>query len=268
MTANTTYANMVSDVYKIISGEASNVAQLSANTDSRTQFFGTYPSSQLSVANTASNTFAKIHHTVSSKTHYIRLNWNNTTQKLDNIALAQAYTSETNTLINSATLACGAEVLNFSTTNIGIDIIVSPQMLYIGQGGTSQMGVFDIGHSGLTRTYANSMLMMLQTMQNTINRGNNAGGTIPFSYNMNSLSYGSITTAQSTITPRRIILANGSLSIFENPVFITSTTQASTINVVYGMFKLPGAIYAGAQTYVDDGGLRRLTVNDFSLLTY
>ena len=269
MTANTTYGNMVSDVYKIISGTASNVAQLSANTDqNNTLFFGTYPSGNFTVANTASNTFAKIHSTVNTYTHYIRLNWNNNTQRLANISLAQSYTSETDTLVNSTTLSVNVGVLNYSTTNLGIDIIVSPQMLYIGQGGNAQGGVFDIGHSGVTRTFANSMLMMTQDMKSVINYGN-AGGTIPYTYNFDTLAYGSVSTSHVATTPIRKLNSSGNLAIFENPVFTTtSSTQGGTVNVVYGLYKLPVSAYAGAQTYVDTNGLRRLTINDYSLLTY
>lgn len=268
MTANTTYADMVSDVFRIVSGTASNVAQLSANTDPRTQFFGTYPSTNFAVANTASNTFSKIHHTVNSKTHFIRLNWNPTARRLANISLSNTYISGTDTLVNSATLTCTLDVVNYSTTNLGIDIIVSPQMLYFGQGGNAQVGVFDIGHSGITRAFPNSMLMMLQDMQNVIRYGSNSGGTIPHTYNFDTLAYGSLNTQHSTVTTLRKINSAGSVSIFENPVFITNTQQGGVLNVVYGVYKLPSSIYAGAQTYVDTNGLRRLTVNDYSLLTY
>jgi len=269
MTANTTYGDMVSDVFKIVSGTASNVAQLSANTDqNNTLFFGTYPSSNFSVANTASNTFAKIHSTVNTYTHHIRLNWNSSTRKLATISLAQSYTSGTDTLVNSSTLAIDAGVVNYSTTNLGIDIIVSPQMLYFGQGGNAQGGVFDIGHSGVTRTFANSMLMMTQDMKNSIAYLNNTGGTIPYTYNFDTLAYGSVTTSHIAQIPLRKVNSTGNLSIFENPVFVTSATQGSTVNVVYGLYKLPTSSYAGAQTYIDSQGLRRLTINDYSLLTY
>jgi hypothetical protein len=285
MTANTTYANMVSDVYKIVSGEASNVASLSANTDqSNTIFFGTYPSSYVSVANTSSNTFAKIHSTVGSKTHYIRLNWDNANQKLSSIALAQDYVSANDTLINSASLSTEVSVVNYVNTNVGIDIIVSPQMIYIGQGGNAQEGVFDIGHNGVTRTYTDSMLMMLLDLNNTttnkfisselINevvpytQNIYRGATIPYTYNFDTLAYGSSTPYLITNNPVRKVNANGSVSIFENPAWITNITTGYTLSVVYGLYKLPRGAYAGNQTYVDGTGLRRLTTNDFSLLTY
>ena len=284
MTANTTYANMVSDVYKIVSGEASNVAQLSANTSSNTVFFGTYPSSNFSVANTASNTFAKIHSTVGSKTHYIRLGWNNNTQQLDTITLAQDYVSANDTLINSSSVSMNVSVVNYATTNIGIDIIVSPQMLYFGQGGNAQEGVFDIGHSGVTRTYTDSMLMMLLDLNNTTTnkyisselvnevvpytQNIYRGATIPYTYNFDTLAYGSSTPYLITNNPVRKVNANGSVTVFENPSWIANITTGYTLSVVYGLYKLPRGAYAGAQSYIDGAGLRRLTVNDFSLITY
>lgn len=288
MTANTTYGDMVSDVYKIVSGTASNVAQLSANTDqSNTVFYGTYPSSYFSVANTASNTIAKIHSTVSSKTHYIRLNWDSANTKLDSIALANSYTSGTDTLVNSATFSSNVRTVIYSTTNVGIDIIVSPQMLYIGQGGNAQHGVFDIGHNGITRIFTDSMLMMLLDLSATTNnkfvqqdltaslspqvpytQNLYRGVTIPYTYNYDTLSYGSATPYLLTNNPVRKVNASGALSVFENPAWITNITSGYTLSVVYGLYKLPRGSYGGNQTYVDGTGLRRLTTNDFSLLTY
>lgn len=285
MTANTTYGDMVSDVYKIVSGTASNVAQLSANTDqSNTVFYGTYPSANFSVANTASNTFAKIHSTVSSKTHYIRLGWNNSTQQLETLTLANSYNSGTDTLINSSSLSLAVGVVNYTTTRVGIDIIVSPQMLYIGQGGNAQEGVFDIGLNGTTRVFTDSMLMMLLDLNNTTTNRYVAtdltgevvpytqnlyrGGVIPYTYNYDTLSYGSVSPLLVTNNPVRKVNSNGSLNIFENPAWITSITGGYTLSVVYGLFKLPRGAYAGAQTYVDAAGLRRLAINDFSLITY
>jgi hypothetical protein len=288
MTANTTYANMVSDVYKIVSGTASNVAQLSANTDqSNTVFYGTYPSSYVSVANTASNTFAKIHSTVGSKTHYVRLNWDNVNQKLDSIALAQSYASANDTLINSTTLSANVSVVNYVNTNVGIDIVVSPQIIYIGQGGNAQGGAFDIGHNGVTRVYTDSMLTMLldlsvtvtnEFVQSELTGASGAtmpytqnlyrGATIPYTYNYDTLSYGSATPFLVTNNPIRKINTNGSVSIFENPAWLTNVTTGYTLSVVYGLYKLPRGAYAGNQTYIDGTGLRRLTTNDFSLLTY
>jgi hypothetical protein len=288
MTANTTYGDMVSDVYKIVSGTASNVASLSANTDqSNTTFFGTYPSSYVSVANTASNTFAKIHSTVGTKTHYIRLSWDNANQKLSSISLAQDYVSANDTLINSASLSTQVGVVNYVNTNVGIDIVVSPQMIYIGQGGNAQAGVFDIGHNGVTRVFTDSMLTMLldlsitatnEFVQTELTGASGAtspytqnlyrGATIPYTYNYDTLSYGSATPFLVTNNPIRKINTNGSVSIFENPAWITNTTTGYTLSVVYGLYKLPRGAYAGNQTYVDGTGLRRLTNNDFSLLTY
>lgn len=284
MTANTTYADMVSDVYKIVSGTASNVASLSANTSPNTVFFGTYPSSNFSVANTASNTFAKIHSTVGSKTHYIRLGWNNSTQQLDTITLAQDYVSANDTLINSSSQSMNVSVVNYATTNIGIDIIVSPQMLYFSQGGNAQDGIFDIGHSGVTRTYTDSMLMMTLDLNNTTTNKFVAselvnevvpytqniyrGATIPYTYNFDTLAYGSSTPYLITNNPVRKVNANGSVTVFENPSWITNITTGYTLSVVYGLYKLPRGAYAGAQSYIDGAGLRRLTVNDFSLITY
>lgn len=271
MTANTTYSDMVSDVTNIINGTATSVANLSANTDqSNTQFYGTYPTSNFTTANATSNTYSKVHSTVTSYTHYFKLGWNNSTQQLANIRLARAYFSGNDTLVNSTVSSVSVQVLNYATTNLGIDIIVSPQMLYIGQGGATQLGIMDIGHNGVTRVYTDSMLMMIQNMQNVINYGANQGGTIPYTYNFNTLAYGTATMTMSATTPVRKVNATGNLTIFENPTFVTTATgtNGSTVSVLYGVYKLPAGIYAGIQTYVDNAGLRRLTVNDFSLLTY
>jgi len=271
MTANTTYSDMVSDVTKIINGTATALANLSANTDqTNTQFYGTYPSSNFTTANATSNVYSKVHSTVNTYTHYIKLGWDNASKTLANIQLAQNYFSGNDTLVNSTVSSVSVQPLNYTTTNVGLDIIVSPQMLYIGQGGATQLGVMDIGHNGITRVYTNSMLMIVQNMQNVINYGANQGGTIPYSYNFDTLAYGSATTTMIAQTPIRKVNATGNLTIFENPTFLTTTsgTNGYVVNVLYGVYKLPSGIYAGVQTYVDGAGLRRLTINDFSLLTY
>lgn len=269
MTASATFSNVVADVRNIINGAATSLSQLTAAADqTNTVFYGTYPNGTFSNANVVSNTYSKTHSVISGNVHYFRLGWDNATQKLANITLAQTYTSGSDTLLNTVTTTTNVGLLNYSATGLGIDIIVSPQMIYVGQGGASQFGIFDIGHNGVTRTYTGSMLMLAQNMFSTINYGTNLGGVIPYTWIFDTETYGSSTNSIFSQTPLRKVNETGNLAIFENPSFTTGNTTGSTTNVIYGLYKLPSNGFAGVQTYVDSNGLRRLTVNDFSLLTY
>jgi len=60
--------------------------------------------------------------------------------------------------------------------------------------------------------------------------------------------------------------ATFNLALFENPIYITNTPSGSTIQLMYGLFKIPTASFNGIQIYQDSNNLYRLTMNDYSIL--
>lgn len=102
MTAVATLADMKSDIHKIIAGQITTVADFSSSCDkTNTTIYGTYPTGVYTVANASSYTYSKVHSQDNSYTHYFRLIWS--ASQLEQIALAQSYTSGTDTLVNSTT---------------------------------------------------------------------------------------------------------------------------------------------------------------------
>ena len=102
MLAGATIADMKSDIHKIISGQITSTADFSASCDkTNTVIYGAYPTGVYTVANASSYTYSKVHSQDSGYTHYFRLIWG--ASQLDQIALAQSYTSGTDTLVNSTT---------------------------------------------------------------------------------------------------------------------------------------------------------------------
>jgi len=101
MNSTCTLANMKADINKIILGTATSPADFSSGCDTaNTVFYGTYPSSIYAVVNAGSSTYSKKHNDYgASYTHYFRLTYDST--KLQTIALANGYTSGTDTLVNS-----------------------------------------------------------------------------------------------------------------------------------------------------------------------
>ena len=92
------------------------------------------------------------------------------------------------------------------------------------------------------------------------------GGTIPYSYNLDTLSYGSLATGLLTLTPlKRMIAVGGSMGILENPTYASTPSNGNTMNLIYGLYKIPTGTMSGFQVYNDGAGLSRLTMFDFSL---
>lgn len=102
MVAGATLADMKADIHKIIAGQITTVADFSSSCDkTNTVIYGSYPTGVYTVENAGTYTYSKTHNQDSSYKHYFRLVWGAT--YLDQIILAQGYTSGTNTLVNSTT---------------------------------------------------------------------------------------------------------------------------------------------------------------------
>ncbi len=151
-----------------------------------------------------------------------------------------------------------------SLIGYGIDIVVSSKLIYIGSPYNGAfLGMFDIGKNGVTRSYTDSMLMAGIDVQQEM-----FGGSIPHTYKFNTNSYGAqVNLSLEFVTPRKRFLANGSMVVVENPVFLFQEDNGNAVSAVYGLLKLPEQTYASNTTYVDASNVRRLTINDFSILT-
>ena len=268
-TGNQTLSNFQTDLNNIITGAVSASTDLTSPARTYSTIYGTYPTGIYQKVNATTYTYSKAHNVIAGYTHYFRLGF--TASTLNTIDLAQSYTSGTDTLVNTyqkTSLAINPTVNYDPNYPIGIDIIVSNKGIFLQAVTSNQMiGIFDIGHSGVTRAYTSSMLMVLQDMQNVINYGANTGVVIPYTYSFDTLSYVTNTnTAHVNITPLKKFTATSQLAVFENPVYLTNTPSGSTINLIYGLYKLPVATFSGIQIYQDSNSLYRLSINDYAIL--
>lgn len=146
----------------------------------------------------------------------------------------------------------------------GIDIIISTKMIYISSSYSgTQLGMFDIGKNGVSRIYTSNMLMAGIDIEQEL-----FGVTIPYTYKFNTNSYGSQTgVGLNFITPQKRYNSSGALVVIENPTFVFQEDNGNVLSVVYGLLKLPENTFASHITYTDAGSVRRLTINDYSILT-
>lgn len=267
-----TLANFQADINNIILGNVTTVANLSSGADqTNSAVYGTYTPSIYSRVNGTTYTYSKAHNSIAGYTHYFRLTFDAT--QLTTIALAQSYTSGTDTLVNSSATTVNIQRFTFSAAlQMGIDIVVSNKMLvFIAPQSGVLLGIVDMGHSSTTRAYTNSMLMMVQDFNNVPNYGINSqsltlantGGTIPYIYNYDTASYSTVTAGIGGAQTTRKGAGNGTTVVFENPMF---TNAGGAVNLMYGCYRIPFLSFSGVQIYKDASNLYRLTVNDISLL--
>jgi hypothetical protein len=267
-----TIQNFKDDVNNIILGNIASVNDLSSGADKvNSVMYGTYPVGTYARVNASTFTYSKAHNSINGYTHYIRMAYDST--KMTTLALAQSYTSGTDTLVNSYTQTVNIQTSPYSIyKKFGIDIIVSSKMLVLFAPASGQfIGVIDLGHSTTTRTYTNSMLTMMQDFNNVpnygVNSGNpllaNSGGTIPYMYNYDTAGYSTIITGIGGAQTSKKPSGNGTSVIFENPAF---TNSSGAVNLMQGCYRIPFLSFSGVQVYKDSSNLYRLTVNDISLL--
>jgi len=276
-----TIAQFKADIDGIIQGTITQVNQLSAPAQSNSSFYGSYPTGTFTRVNSTSYTYSKTHNT-ESKTHYFRLTFDST--QLTTITLAQGYTSGTDTLLNSTAKTVNIQCFKYDVNYpASIDIIVNDKMIYFqaSQSGV-QAGILDMGHNGVTRAYSDSMLMAYHDLNDIINTDNSSyttqlqlflvnnnashGASVPYTYNLDTLSYGSASPGYITTTPLKKATTTKSVFIIENTVYMYTYSNGNALNSIYGLYKLPTGAFAGIQLYKDSSNLYRLAVNDFSLL--
>jgi hypothetical protein len=155
-------------------------------------------------------------------------------------------------------------IYNALTAPYGIDIVVSSKLIYISSPYSgAQLGIFDIGKNGVSRTYTNNMLMAGIDMQQEV-----FGSTLPYTYKFNTNTYGAQTgLTLESISPLKRFNSSNELMVIENPVFMYQEDNGSVVSVIYGLLKLPENTYASHITYTDASAVRRLTINDYAILT-
>lgn len=153
---------------------------------------------------------------------------------------------------------------NTNTLAQGIDIIISSKMIYISSAYSgTQLGIFDIGKNGVSRIFTSNMLMAGIDLEQEV-----FGTSVPYTYKFSTVSYGAQSgLALNFITPQRRFNASGALVVIENPTFVFQEDNGNVLSVVYGLLKLPENTYASHVTYIDAGSVRRLTFNDYAILT-
>ena len=272
MNSSCTLANMQTDINNIILGNVTAVNQLSAGADqTNSVIYGTYPTGKYARVDATTYTYSKTHNdATTSKTHYFRLTFDAT--QLTTFTLAQSYISGTDTLVNSSASTVNIQRFPFvQALQNGIDIIISDKIFAImaPQSG-SLIGIVDIGHNSVSRAYTNSMLMVLQDFNNVPNWGvlsqginANTGTKIPYYYNYDINSYGTVIGGITGIQTTRRGVGAGTTAVFENPMFNNTTGAAA---IMYGCYRIPFLTFSGLQIYKDASNAYRLTVNDISLL--
>ena len=155
-------------------------------------------------------------------------------------------------------------IYNSNTLPYGIDVVVTSKMLYISSiGNATQIGIFDIGKNGISRLYANNMLMAGIDVN-----AEKFGTTMPYTYKFTTNTYGVQSgLSLSSVNPAKKFNSSQQLVVVENPVFVNQEDNGNAVSVVYGLYKLPENTYAAHTTYVDGSNVRRLVTNDYSLLT-
>jgi hypothetical protein len=260
-----TLQNFKDDINNIILGNITSVNDLSAGADKvNTVIYGTYPTGKYARVNGTSFTYSKQHNTESTYTHYFRLTFDSV--GISQVALAQGYTSGTDTLLNSYSISAISYPTEYSAARdkSTIDIIVSAKSISIMSStfiGANKIAICDLGHTGVTRQYTDSMLM---AAVNCSSQGGGLAVYCPYTYIFDTSSYGVLSMGTSTVTSDRKTGGPNITTIFENPHFALFQSPA----LLYGIFKIATQTFPASQQviYKDASNLYRLSINDNSFL--
>jgi hypothetical protein len=258
-----TLQNFKDDINNIILGNVTSVNNLSSGADKvNSVIYGTYPTGKYARVNETSYTYSKQHSTETTYTHYFRLAFDSV--GITSITLAQGYSSGSDTLLNAFTQATVVYPIPYVDTTIspmGIDILVGTNTILIWSNALQaqvKVAITDLGHTGITRKFTDSMLMSLNTHlvgQVDIN--------CPYSYNYLLPGYSSISVSSHVVpSVRQQGDEDGITTIFENPVIALFKSPAAVI----GTFIIPSYTFFQQQIYKDSLNKYRLTLNHISLL--
>ena len=274
-----TMADFKADIDGIIKGTITQASQLSGSAKTNSTFLGTYPSGVYSKVNATTYTYSKVHSTDNTKTHYFRLAFDSTS--LATMTVSQGYTSGTDTMLNTYVQSVNiVPSLYEQYYKFSIDIVVSSKMIGFFSPSGSRVAFNDIGHNGITRAYTSSMLMALVTYPPSTSESNIAtyvsqnpifktttNAYIPYTYNIDTLSYGSLVYGfTATIPYKKVTSVGGTLAIIENPTYIDCPNSGYATHLLYGVNKIPTNAMGGFKVYSDGAGVYRFTAQDFSFL--
>lgn len=259
--ANATLQTIRTDLIALVNGSISTANDFSVNCNrDSTVLKGTFPTGKYAVANSSNSsslTISKIHNDYSDTTHYVKLNFSGNTWS--NTIVSRGYTSGTDTMVNSLTFETVPTTLAGAVV---LHIIVGSKTFYMYSdiANTKALVVSDIGKTGVSRTFTNSMLM---TAWNLVT----PNYYIPYVYDTTSDAYSSCSSPTVTsITPGKAGLSNGALFTVENPVFLIMDRAANTAFYHYGIVKPASLSYATHATYTDSAGGYRYYYGGYSLI--
>lgn len=259
--SNATLQTIRTDLIALVNGSVTIANNFSDNCNkTNTVIKGTFPTGKYAVANSSNSsslTISKIHGDYSDTTHYIKMNFSGNTWS--NTILSRGYTSGTDTMLNGLTFETTGTTLAGSVT---LHIIVGSKIFYIYSdvANTKALAVSDIGKTGISRTFTNSMLM---TAWNLVT----PSYYFPYIYDTTADAYSSCSSPTVTsITPGKAGLANGALFTVENPVFLIMDRAANSAFYHYGVVKPASLSYATHATYTDSAGGYRYYFGGYSLI--
>lgn len=265
--SNATLTDVKNDIISILSGNITVANDFSAVCQkSNTTVIGTLPANVYSVANSSTMTFAKNHNDYANTTHYFRLQFSSNFWV--STVLARSYDSGTDTLVNGVQYPTSNTNTGFAG-EITLDIIAGEKVFYIsGSSVTSkQTAILDIGKTGITRVFTNSMLMCVISDMYSGNNTTVGSACIPYTYNLVADGYSAIANLYfETITPGKQGIANGSLFAVENPCMIYKQETANGMQYIYGM-QTPSLVpYKPGAIYSDNTGSYRYFYGNYSLI--
>lgn len=243
-----TFADYVSDIANIIEGNVATVNDLSNSADkTRCVIYGTYPTGVYTRVNQTSYTYSKVSHIDSNYTHYFRLNFDDANEVITSMQLAQNYDAPSDTLINSGAYTLGTGMFKTSIySRPAVYILVNEKCIAL-QLLTSKGGIFDLGHSGLTRAFTDTMLMGYTNFTTNF--------YIPYTYNYSTLSYAAATKSITSGSQYRYTVP-GQMVLFEQPMYLSNDVAARS---VYGMYKVASMLpYVGNPVFPNQNNEYRL----------
>lgn len=154
----------------------------------------------------------------------------------------------------------------------GIDIIITDKTFFISstqsdsvttRGGTNgvDVGIFDIGKTGVSREFSDSMLMCSTALFSECVK-------IPYYFRLDTRSYGAMIDMPIIGNrPVKMYKGDGTTVVIENPTFLQQFVNGDTVAAIYGLFIIPDYFILNNYTYSDAQGLRRFVKYNYAILT-
>jgi hypothetical protein len=154
----------------------------------------------------------------------------------------------------------------------GIDIVITDKCFFIsapqsdsvvtrnGSNGVD-VGIFDIGKTGVSREFPNSMMMCSTALSSGLVK-------IPHYYKLDTRSYGALIDCPIVGNrPTKVYKSDGTTIVVENPTFLKQYNNGETVAAIYGLFVIPDFFILNNYTYEDSATLRRFVKYNYAILT-